>query len=303
LEVEAVDASGTNLAVTGCLQSPDYTCPAPLPLGDPIEGGYQIVAIKDRTSADNYLGNGAIALTLPTALKHIGDHAFSHMNSLLGNLVIPSGVTNIGYGAFASNQRMTGEIAIPDGMVRIADYAFCNCGGFKRLRVGRGVQFIENAFASHSFNVIMFEGEPPGFVGYDFNSVYANPTLYIFPNYTNDWQAVLASGSFETDDAIWKGRPVRVLNADGTLGVPARIMAFVVEPAVQGSDATVQFSWESAVGACSGYIVYGCENLGNAKWLPLPVDACGTTPSFGRDSTVESIPAAGNRFFRIQALP
>lgn len=306
LVVEPADASGTNLVVTGCVASPDYTSPAPLPLGDPVDSGYQIVSIKDREDADNFLGFGANALTLPAALKHIGDHVFDHMNALSGALVIPPGVTNIGVGAFASDQHFTGELAIPDSVVRIGDDAFSNCPGFTRLRIGCGIQSIgDHAFAGGSgLTSVIYEGEPPAFVGNEIHSsCFGSFTIYVFPMYTNDWHAVLASGAFETDDAIWQGRPVKVLNPDGTLGVPARINTFAVKAVSQGSEPTVTFTWEPKGDACSGYILYGCEALGSGKWLSLPVGACGTAPSYGRASTNGTLPAAGNKYFRLQAVP
>ncbi len=306
LEVEAADANGTNLIVTGCILSPKHTSPAPLHLGDPVENGYQIVSIRDREGADNFLGFGANALSLPAALKHIGDHAFDHMNALKGSLVIPSGVTNIGIGAFGSDQQFTGELAIPDSVVRIGQSAFNNCTKFTRLRIGRGIQSIGDlAFASnHGLNSVIYEGLPPAVVGNEIHmSYFASTTIYVFPMYTNGWNAVLASGSFETDDAIWQGRPVKVLNPDGTLGVPARIKTFAAEAASQASEATVTLTWEPTADVRSGYILYGCDNLGSGKWLSLPVSACGSTPSFGLASTNGTLPALGNRFFRIQALP
>ena len=306
LEVEAADESGTNLVVTGCVYSPDHTSPAPLLLGDPVENGYQIVSIKDREGADNFFGFGANALTLPAALKHIGDHAFDHMNLLSGSLVIPSGVTNIGIGAFGSDQHFTGELVIPDSVGRIGAGAFNNCIGFRRIRIGRGVQSIGDvAFASnHGLTSVIYEGVPPAFVGNEIHvSFWATTTIYVFPMYTNEWKAVFASGTFETDDAVWQGRPLKVLNQDGTLGVPARIKTFTVEAASQGSEATVTLTWEPTANARSGYILYGCDTFGRGTWLSLPVEACGTMPSFGLASTNGTLSATGSRFFRIQALP
>ena len=86
--------------------------------------------------------------TLPEGLKVIGSGAFYKQSNLKGALVIPETVTSIGDYAFYTCTGFTGTLTIPDSVVTIGKSAFEDCSGLKgKLTVGNGTKTIgERAF-------------------------------------------------------------------------------------------------------------------------------------------------------------
>ncbi|MDE6409511.1 MAG: leucine-rich repeat protein [Muribaculaceae bacterium] len=69
-------------------------------------------------------------LTLPNALKEVGDSAFCECIEIEGFLTIPPSVTSIGDDAFSGCKGFTGSLIIPASVTRMGEYAFGGCDGF-----------------------------------------------------------------------------------------------------------------------------------------------------------------------------
>ncbi len=92
---------------------------------------------------------GAEGISLPAAVREIGDEAFRQCESLTGVLVIPSGVTSIGAYAFAGCTGLTGVPVIPCSVTSIGAHAFDGCTGLSgTLYLPSGTETDATAFDS-----------------------------------------------------------------------------------------------------------------------------------------------------------
>ena len=139
-----VAAGGTNLTVTGINNLPPE--PAPLPLGDPVGGGFVITEIGASAFAWEYKIAGD--LVIPDTVTHIHDFAFccSLDNENSGTLTLGRNVIYIGKQAFDRNN-FRGDLTIPDSVTAIDVYAFSSNfsrkeSNYGRLSLGSGLRSI-----------------------------------------------------------------------------------------------------------------------------------------------------------------
>ncbi len=173
--------SGSQLTITSVRTR--AATPCRLPLGDPVDGGYTIVAIANAgysydsgvfygsnvTSPGYYIS----ALTLPDSLTSIGFDAFYFCKNLVGSVSIPDQVTSVGSYAFAYSgfttlslgkrvssiggyafylcPKLSGNLDIPDSVASIGANAFVGNARLTSLSLGSGLRKIEiGAFSSCS---------------------------------------------------------------------------------------------------------------------------------------------------------
>jgi len=128
-------ANNDELTLTECFAAPNQQQTI-LPLSAPFSSGtYKIVGItypgelRDGGILGTYRGL-ALALTLPSSLRNIGDFAFYNCHAFQDSLIIPNAVTNIGTGAFAGCWNFMGSLAIPDSVLTLGPGAFFECEWF-----------------------------------------------------------------------------------------------------------------------------------------------------------------------------
>lgn len=145
-----VVAEGTNLTVSGIASLPAE--PAPLPLGDPVGGGFVIKEIGESAFAWEYKIAGD--LVVPDSVTHIRDFAFccSVEHEKSGTLTLGNNVIYIGKQSFDRNN-FRGDLTIPNSVVTIDMYAFTSNfsrkkGNYGRFSLGSGLRSIgECAFS------------------------------------------------------------------------------------------------------------------------------------------------------------
>ena len=151
-----VSPSGNRLTISS-VQTPASTL-CPLPLRDPITGGYSIVAIAnnafqgDGTSAP---GRNISSLTLPDSLASIGGNAFYQCGNLVSEVTIPDGVTSIGNYAFAHCGIK--NLTLGCNVANIGTYAFYMCSNLNgTLIIPDSVTYIGgNAFIASKLTVLV----------------------------------------------------------------------------------------------------------------------------------------------------
>lgn len=75
------------------------------------------------------------SLTLPNALRTIGDDAFAYCIGLKGKLELPSGMESLGNNAFGGCVGFEGALEIPYGVSNIGGRCFSGCSGFDSVQI------------------------------------------------------------------------------------------------------------------------------------------------------------------------
>jgi hypothetical protein len=133
-----VSANGFELNVLNVRVRATVACR--LPLGDPVSGGYFIVAIQGRPG-NPFLDSGGVfyggeanapgyhitAVTFPDTLTSIGLGAFAHCTRWTGMLNLPPYVREIGNYAFMYCSGLTGDLVLPETLVTLKGGSFSGC--------------------------------------------------------------------------------------------------------------------------------------------------------------------------------
>ncbi len=136
-----LDVSTNGLELTVLNVRVRATSACRLPLGDPVSGGYSIVAIQGR-KGEPLLSSGGVfygekadapgyyitAVTFPDSLTSIGLGAFSHCARWTGTLNLPPHVREIGNYAFMGCSSLTGDLVLPETLVTLKGGSFSGCG-------------------------------------------------------------------------------------------------------------------------------------------------------------------------------
>ena len=156
------------------------------------------------------------SVTLPDSILYIGVDTFSVCTNLT-NILIPNSVTNIDMMAFLLCTALT-NLTIPASVTRIGDGAFVGCSSLTSV-IFEGEHpdtlFDEYTMWPEEYRMGLFGHDPYGFwagspdLSIDIQSPFV--TNYIYAAHLANWELYLDSGSFGLDNAMWQGRPIRLL--------------------------------------------------------------------------------------------
>ena len=152
---------------------------------------------------------GLTSVVFGNSVTTIDGSAFSQCTGLT-NVTIPDSVTNIGNWAFDHCYGLT-NVTIGNNVANIGKYAFTGCYGLTNVTIGNNVANIDMyAFAGcQSLTSVTYLGACPA-VGKDIFSV-SPVTSYVYSANAASWISQLDSGTFEDGNAVWCGRPIRML--------------------------------------------------------------------------------------------
>ena len=115
-----LEASSSGLSLTITDVRTRATSPCPLPLGDPVSGGYSIVTIGERPGTTD---SGVF----------YGGFNDSYPGSYITSLTFPASLTTIGKAAFAYCRRLSPPFSLPPNVQYIGNYAFMGCANLTGL--------------------------------------------------------------------------------------------------------------------------------------------------------------------------
>ncbi len=116
------------------------------------ESTYQTSTGNLRLTENNSLGEKMFFktklefITLPRALKKIGNSAFEFSN--LNEITVPDGVTEIGSAAFRGCGRLT-RATIPGSVATLSSEIFCECMNLAEVNLGEGIRRIGKLAFGH----------------------------------------------------------------------------------------------------------------------------------------------------------
>lgn len=255
-----VSLSGTDLTITGLNKQPGF--PRPLPLDEPISGGYRIVEIADYAFLEC---DRISAVVVPEGVTRIGYAAFSECYELV-SAVFPNTLQELGGEAFYFCYQLT-EVKLGEGLTSIGAAAFFNCDGLETIVLPRTVASLgQSAFNNcETLARVYFAGDKPATVDLTFERCEA--TVYYLPGRTG-W-----GSTFEGRPAVlWNPEFEKItVNDAGT-----------VSCTVTGTKNIPIF-------------VEACSDLDGGIWTPL-----GTLTTLGSSGTHTFTDAASTRrFYRI----
>lgn len=105
---------------------------------------------------------GISSLTIGTTVKNLPDYIFSSSDSVFisGALTIPSSIKHIGEHAFSGCRNITGSLIIPDSVLTIGEHAFGYCNGIDSVIIGKSVQSMGGAFFNcNSLSSVIYKAD------------------------------------------------------------------------------------------------------------------------------------------------
>jgi uncharacterized repeat protein (TIGR02543 family) len=214
--VLSATANGNELTVRDVLAAP--SAPAPLPLDHPIEEGYRLTAIAE--TAFVRMGGGSTitgGLIFPESVVDIGAEAFWVCDNITGPLVLPCNATHLAYAAFAGCSGITGHLTLPKRVTTIEDYTFLSCRSLTSIYIPPQVAAVApSAFVGCSnLRMLVFAGPGSASFAPDYWGMNA-VTTYVYAAHADSWNPHVQNGPIEAGNAVWQGRPIRVLDESWT---------------------------------------------------------------------------------------